>query len=89
MSRRDRWLRWPRSKANLDPDRPSSQAGNKSLWGFRSDIGVPGYTGFCPTHVSIKVPHKGFDHTGRPVDTQFKEQQIAATAEPEKVKISE
>ena len=59
------------------------------MWAFRSDIGVPGYTGFCPTHVSIKVPHKGFDHTGRPVETDFKSTLTTATVDPEMIKVSE
>ena len=72
------------------PPVPSlAQAGNKSLWGFRSDIGVPGYTGYCPTHLSIKVPHKGCDHTGRPVDSTFKDSIVTATVDPGVLQVSE
>jgi hypothetical protein len=66
-----------------------NQAGNKSLLSFRSDIGVPGYTGYIPSQHGIVLPVKGFQHTGRPVDTQFKETLTMASVEPEKVKISE
>jgi len=66
-----------------------TQAGNKSLWGFRSDIGVPGYTGFCPSSHSVKIPHKGFEHTGRPVDGSFKASLTTATVDLETVKVSE
>jgi hypothetical protein len=67
----------------------AAQAGNKSLLGYRSDIGVPGYTGYCPTHLAISVPIKGFEHTGRPVDSLFRDINTVATVEPEKMKVSE
>ncbi len=67
----------------------AQQAGNKSLLSFRSDIGVPGYTGFCPSSAGITLPIKGFQHTGRPVTTEFKQSLTTQTVEPEKVKVSE
>lgn len=65
------------------------QAGNKSLLAFRSDIGVPGYTGFNPGCTSIPLQPKGFEHTGKPVDSAFHAEATIATVAPEKTKISE
>ena len=65
------------------------QAGNKSLLAFRSDIGIPGYTGFNPGCTSVPLQPKGFKHTGRPVDSAFLDQNTIATVNPEKTKASE
>ena len=47
----------------------TGQAGNKSLLSYRTDTGVPGYTGFISGQHSIEVPIKGSTvHTGRAVD---------------------
>jgi hypothetical protein len=35
------------------------QGGNKSTKSFRSDIGIPGYTGFCPAFAALPPPIKG------------------------------
>ncbi|GAQ90884.1 hypothetical protein KFL_006970030 [Klebsormidium nitens] len=35
------------------------QGGNKSTKSFRSDIGIPGYTGFCPAFAALPPPTKG------------------------------
>lgn len=40
-------------------DLPSLQGGNKSTKSFRSDIGIPGYTGFCPAFAALPPPTKG------------------------------
>ena len=47
----------------------TGQAGNKSLLSYRSDNGVPGYTGFISGEHAIEVPTKGSTkHTGRVLD---------------------
>jgi len=49
----------------------TGQAGNKSLLSYRTDTGVPGYTGFISGQHSIEVPIKGSTvHTGRAVDKE-------------------
>lgn len=59
-----------------------NQAGNKSLLTYRSDTGVPGYTGFIPANVAIPLEPKNFKHTGKPVDQAFLDSQTAGTVEP-------
>lgn len=42
------------------------QAGNKSLLTFRSDIGIPGYTGYAPGWCTVPIPITGSTvHTGK------------------------
>jgi hypothetical protein len=43
---------------------PVLQAGNQSLLTYRSDIGIPGYTGFTPSHLGVPVPVKGCKRLG-------------------------
>mgnify|MGYP001801315346 CR=1 FL=1 len=49
------------------------QAGNNSTLSYRCDIGIPGYTGYIPTSLSVPLPQKPnprlpFDTTDNPTD---------------------
>ncbi len=46
------------------------QAGNKSLLSYNTTVGVPGYSGYIPSHAGLSLPVKGFEHTGRPPTTK-------------------
>lgn len=48
----------PYSPARRQP-LPAAQAGNKSALAYRSDIGIPGYTGFIPSWASQPLFTKG------------------------------
>ena len=48
----------PYSPARRQPLR-AAQAGNKSALAYRSDIGIPGYTGFIPSWASQPLFPKG------------------------------
>ncbi|KAL6754162.1 flagellar associated protein [Haematococcus lacustris] len=50
-----------------------NNSGNKSMLAFRSDIGIPGYTGFCASPQQVPLPTKLYDHTGRPVSQDVKD----------------
>jgi len=56
----------------------ATQAGNKGLLTFRSDIGIPGYTGYAPGWCTVPLPITGStEHVGRlPHESQL----LAATA---------
>mmetsp|Transcript_27730 Transcript_27730/g.75015 ORF Transcript_27730/g.75015 Transcript_27730/m.75015 type:complete len:447 (-) Transcript_27730:84-1424(-) len=45
-----------------------NQAGNKSLLSYRSDIGVPGYTGHIAAPQQVVLPIKCGTHVGKEVD---------------------
>uniref|UniRef100_A0A7S0S5T1 Flagellar associated protein n=1 Tax=Chlamydomonas leiostraca TaxID=1034604 RepID=A0A7S0S5T1_9CHLO len=50
-----------------------NQAGNKSLISYRSDIGVPGYTGYIAGPQAVVLPLKTCERTGRPVSDAARE----------------
>ena len=59
-----------------------TQAGNKSLLAYRSDIGVPGYAGYIPGPKSIVIPIKGtHEHTGKPATAADHEKAASRTVE--------
>lgn len=54
------------------------QAGNKSLLAFRSDVGIPGYTGYTPGWCTVPIPITGSTvHTGKlPENEQMEEEAV-------------
>mmetsp|Transcript_47871 Transcript_47871/g.153404 ORF Transcript_47871/g.153404 Transcript_47871/m.153404 type:complete len:432 (-) Transcript_47871:77-1372(-) len=59
------------------------QGGNKSLLSYRSDIGIPGYTGFIPQDSGLLIPTKGStSYTGRVVDPAHRERLASAGDAP-------
>lgn len=59
--------------------RGPNQAGNKSLLAFKSDTGIPGYTGYIPTHNAIVIPVKTAEHTGKPVEQTHRDDLTSST----------
>lgn len=56
------------------------QAGFKSSLAYRGDIGIPGYTGYIPSNVSLVIPSKGAtERTGKLIDDQAKEENTITT----------
>mmetsp|Transcript_21611 Transcript_21611/g.26033 ORF Transcript_21611/g.26033 Transcript_21611/m.26033 type:complete len:81 (-) Transcript_21611:1472-1714(-) len=48
---------------------------------FRGDIGIPGYTGYIPTSLSVQLPTKGSTiHTGK-IPTNEHLERITASAQ--------
>lgn len=53
-----------------------AQAGNKSAGSYRTDIGVPGYTGFIPICKSLPVDAKAFLGHHTPQVCSFSQQRF-------------
>eukprot|EP00877_Chromochloris_zofingiensis_P009496 jgi/Chrzof1/47/Cz01g01170.t1 len=62
-----------------------AQAGNKSSLSYRSDNGIPGYTGYIPGFATVPIGTKGStQHTGRVVDDDVKLQATLKAADNHK-----